>query len=207
SLPPQVTVGMPTGTRPRARTVSALTHETVAILVGFSSSTVSPYRCVIVAWKEPPESSSPAVPPALPEQEASAGSASTGRATRARRESVTTGPSGSGPPTIDGYASLTLFRDADGAQLPPGWGAPLRGPLRHEGPRRKRPISRSSHPGARLRISPARPCRAGGTRPADRQVSPRRPRRRRPRPRRPARARSRPGGPRGRSPRPPGTAR
>src|SRR5699024_12587555 len=92
---------MPAGTRPRARTVSALTQETVAILVGFSSSTVSPYRCVIVALKEPPESSSPAVPPALPEQEASAGRASTGRATRARRESVTTAPSGPGPPTTD----------------------------------------------------------------------------------------------------------
>src|SRR5699024_4496929 len=102
SLPPQVTMGIPAGTRPRARTVSALTQETVAMLVGFFSSTVSPYRCVIVAWKEPPESSSPAVPPALPEQEASAGSASTGRATSARRESVTTVPPGSGPPTIGG---------------------------------------------------------------------------------------------------------
>src|SRR5699024_11316683 len=104
SLPPQVTMGIPAGTRPRARTVSALTQETVAMLVGFFSSTVSPYRCVIVAWREPPESSSPAGAPALPEQEASAGSDSTGRATRARRESVTTAPSGSGPTTTAGEA-------------------------------------------------------------------------------------------------------
>ena len=42
SLPPQVTAGIPAGTRSRASTVSALTQETVTIRVGSASMTVSP---------------------------------------------------------------------------------------------------------------------------------------------------------------------
>src|SRR5699024_4606746 len=79
--------------------------------------------------------------------------------------------------------SLTLFRNADGAQLPFGWRTPLRGPLRHEGSRKKRLRSLFPRSGAELRRASGplvgRPERAAvaapcphGTRPADRQVSP-----------------------------------